>query len=288
MNQVSVIIPTKDRLPLLKIAVDSVLNQTYNNIEVIIIDDCSESYMEMTHFHGNPQVRVFRNDKSIGGGGCRKKGTELASGDFICFLDDDDTFSCDKVEVLLTFLEENPLCDAVFGAITKLSTSEVVTNRYLNNNQQIKNIKCLPGLHTNTSLVRKSVFNNTNFLPELVKYQDTQFHIELIKKHNVCYVNHPVAMWNDKHEGAQITDLNTLKSKVKSVIAFEDLLLYLNKLAILNFYEKIHLVNKLFKLYGKYNYCLSYKKSKMKFGFFSVILINLYKFVFKFKRNNVE
>lgn len=113
MVLVSVIIPTFNRFEYLLNAVRSVLNQTHNDIEVIIVNDCStdKSYYEFdfTKEFGNNVfiVHLPRNSRSIcnnscqsvaGGGNSRNIGMMLAKGEFIAFLDDDDCFLPTKIE----------------------------------------------------------------------------------------------------------------------------------------------------------------------------------------------
>ncbi len=106
---VSVYIPTRNRRDLLKRAIDSVLQQTYPNIELIICDDAStddtpELVSRMADLH--PQLVYFRNDTQQGSCHTRNCAIEAAQGHFITGLDDDDEFLPDRIQ---TFLERwNP------------------------------------------------------------------------------------------------------------------------------------------------------------------------------------
>ncbi len=92
----SVIIPFRDRFDNLQSAIDSVLCQTYQNWEIILIDDASSELYQVKY--NDPRIKLFRNEKNLGPGASRQKGIELSIGQMICFLDSDDIY-------LPTFLE---------------------------------------------------------------------------------------------------------------------------------------------------------------------------------------
>ena len=102
---VSVIIPTYKRYDVLSRAIDSALNQTYNNIEIIVIDDNKKesefrkkTEETMKKYENNSKVKYIKNEKNLGGAETRNVGVKNANGEFIAFLDDDDEFVNDKIE----------------------------------------------------------------------------------------------------------------------------------------------------------------------------------------------
>ena len=95
-NLISVIIPSCNRKEYLGKAIESVLNQTYKKIEIIIIDDASmdntEKYIEKKY--GNySNIKYYKNQKNMGAGASRKRGYINASGNYIIFMDDDDYYT---------------------------------------------------------------------------------------------------------------------------------------------------------------------------------------------------
>jgi glycosyltransferase involved in cell wall biosynthesis len=95
-KKISVIISTYNRSEYLKIAIESVLNQTYKNVEIIIIDDCSsDNTKEIAQEYQQKSKKIiyYRNKKNLGCGLSRKYALEnIATGEYIVFLDDDDKF----------------------------------------------------------------------------------------------------------------------------------------------------------------------------------------------------
>lgn len=104
-KKVSVIIPFYNREKETVRAVKSVLNQTYKNFEIILVDDCSEEKIdavkELVKKHDN--ITLIRNKKNSGPSTSRNNGIKAATGDYIAFLDSDDEFKSNKLEVQLKY-----------------------------------------------------------------------------------------------------------------------------------------------------------------------------------------
>ena len=102
--KVSIYMPTKNRRDLLSVAVDSVLNQTYKNIELIVVNDGStddtEQYLAQL-CKNDPRVIAINNTQSIGAPASRNKAIMTATGDFVTGLDDDDYFHHKRIEAFV-------------------------------------------------------------------------------------------------------------------------------------------------------------------------------------------
>lgn len=94
---ISVIIPSYNRPTLLVRAIESVIDQSYPNVEIIVVDDASDIDIkpEMEKY---PQVKLLRNSENKGACYSRNKGLKEAKGYYINFLDDDDIFLPGKLE----------------------------------------------------------------------------------------------------------------------------------------------------------------------------------------------
>ena len=107
MPLVSVIIPTQNRVHLLRDALQSVSRQTYPNWEVIVINDGGEDISTaVTHLPGNLAARFncLRSESPRGQASARNTGVDIARGEVIAFLDDDDLFKPDHLEQLVSGL----------------------------------------------------------------------------------------------------------------------------------------------------------------------------------------
>ncbi len=107
---VSVYMPTHNRLEILPRAVQSVLKQTYQNIELIIVDDGStdNTWQYLTQLsNSNDKIKVFRHEKALGACVARNLALKNASGKFITGLDDDDEFCADRILTLVSQYDAN-------------------------------------------------------------------------------------------------------------------------------------------------------------------------------------
>lgn len=105
---ISVIIPSYNRAHILLKSVQSVLSQTYTNIELIIVDDAStDNTAEIVTNIKDSRVKYICLDRNSGACAARNRGIREASGDCIAFNDSDDQWHPDKLERQLAFLEKN-------------------------------------------------------------------------------------------------------------------------------------------------------------------------------------
>ena len=98
---VSVIIPLYNAKDYFKFTVDSVLNQTHKNIEVVIVDDCStDGSLELCRelYGSDERVRIFKQEKNGGPGAARNRGIQEAQGEYVLFSDSDDAILPDTIE----------------------------------------------------------------------------------------------------------------------------------------------------------------------------------------------
>ena len=104
---VSVVIPTHNRVELLKNAIESVLKQSYGDFEIIVVDDGSTDGTG-GYLKGLGDLRIFshRFQKPAGGNSARNKGIDMARGEFVAFLDDDDEWMTDKLEKQMKLFED--------------------------------------------------------------------------------------------------------------------------------------------------------------------------------------
>ena len=114
MEKVSVIIPTFNRFKYLLNTIKSIKEQTYNNIEIIVVNDCSTE-KEYYEYDWNKEGIIFisneQNTKTIFGYGCagyvRNKGIQLATGKYIGFCDDDDMWFPKKIEIQINAMKDS-------------------------------------------------------------------------------------------------------------------------------------------------------------------------------------
>ncbi len=105
--QVSVILPTYNRAALLPRAMRSVLAQTYDDLELIVVDDASsDDTAEVIGQFEDPRIRFLRHESNRGGSAARNTGIEAARGRYIAFQDSDDEWMLDKLSRQVAAMDE--------------------------------------------------------------------------------------------------------------------------------------------------------------------------------------
>ena len=110
MPKVSVITPAYNAAEFLPETIDSVLQQTFLDWEMIIIDDCSKDNtfeIATNYATKDSRIKVIKNETNSGVAATRNHGLEIALGDFIAFIDSDDMWLPEKLEKQIRFMEEN-------------------------------------------------------------------------------------------------------------------------------------------------------------------------------------
>jgi glycosyltransferase involved in cell wall biosynthesis len=121
MALVSVVIPTLHRPKLILRALASVFNQTYRQLEVIVVvDGPDEDTTDVLRSVNDPRLQVIVNPRSLTAAGARNVGADHAKGEWIAFLDDDDEWLPDKIEKQMAFASDR-------GAVVISCLSRVVT-----------------------------------------------------------------------------------------------------------------------------------------------------------------
>lgn len=98
-------------------AINSILDQCYRPIEIIVIDDCSEVPFRLNEINDEINVKIIRNIKNLGAGNSRISGIRSSKGRFISFLDSDDIWLPDKLSFQINYMLENSLCLSWTGYI---------------------------------------------------------------------------------------------------------------------------------------------------------------------------
>lgn len=116
-KKISIIMPVYNAQRFLKQAIDSVLNQSYSEFELILVDDCStdNSFEILCEYEQkDSRVRVFKNEKNRGVSFTRNFGVSKAKGDYIALIDSDDMWTFDKLQKQLELLEKYPDTDLCY------------------------------------------------------------------------------------------------------------------------------------------------------------------------------
>jgi glycosyltransferase involved in cell wall biosynthesis len=191
---VSVIIPTYGGGDYLERAIQSVLNQTYKNLEVIVVDDNgkgTENQLKTEEVikRFENRVRYIVHKENRNGSAARNTGASFAKGVFFAFLDDDDEYYHDNIETLTSALLEldDSYAFCYGGCIDYLGDKQVAEFHPQDNPNPIYNtfMHRLP-IGTNGFVIRASVYNKVHGFDESFKrHQDWEFLGKVIAQYRI-------------------------------------------------------------------------------------------------------
>ena len=195
---VSVIIPTYKRNENLEKAINSILKQTYDNIEIIVVDDNDPktTYREnneilMNNYKSNKKVIYIKHEKNKNGAAARNTGIKQAKGTYIGFLDDDDEFMPSKIEEQVDFLEKNIEYNCVGCQIYR---GQRIEQQKINEKtllEDILSLKIAP--ITSTLLFREEAIRDINgFNEKYRRHQDVEMMARYLEKNRFGYIKKPL------------------------------------------------------------------------------------------------
>jgi glycosyltransferase involved in cell wall biosynthesis len=204
MPKVSVIIITYNRAALLPTAITSVLNQTFQDFEIIIVDDASqdETPSVVASFQ-DQRIRYIRHKQNAGEAGARNTGVANASGEYIAFLDDDDEWLPEKLELQLGVLKNNSAKVGVVytGRLTIDGSSKKVISILTptEKGDLLQELRRGSPITISSALVRKECFSEIGLFDEQIAYGVDYdmwiriagtYHFECVAKPLVKYTVH--------------------------------------------------------------------------------------------------
>ncbi|MEZ5335191.1 MAG: glycosyltransferase family A protein [Methanolobus sp.] len=185
---VSVIIPTRNRPNDLRRAVKSVLDQTYTNLEIIIVDDFSEmdirNIINEIQEENGVSIVYIKNTEQLGNAETRNVGIKQAKGDYISFLDDDDEWLNTKIEKQIALILQTGLKVCFCGTIWK-ENNEILKKTLT----QSKTVSFENGGPTSTWLMHKSVFKKIGYFDKTFPANvDGEFLVRINNHFDSCFL----------------------------------------------------------------------------------------------------
>ncbi|WP_324759665.1 glycosyltransferase family 2 protein [Haloarcula sp. GH36] len=211
--RVSVVVPTYNRPDLLSRALDSVLTQTVTDLECIVIDDCSSTSQarKVVESTNDDRVRYARHEETKGSSAARNTGIEMAVGEYVAFLDDDDEWYPEKLERQLSLFEE---LTEEYGIVYCWmnyydDTKDTIINRYRPRLSGDIFPDMLDGQRigsTSTLVVRRPVAETVNGFDEnLIRGTDGDFIRRICRNYKVEFVPDVLVRYHVDHGHTRVT-----------------------------------------------------------------------------------
>ena len=211
MVQVSVIIPTYNRAEFIYLAITSVLNQTFQDYEIVIVDDGStDNTVSVVNGFSCDKVRYIKHDRNKGEAESRNTGIKSSQGEFIAFIDDDDEWLPEKLDDQIKLMSQ---CGKQVGGIyTGILTidresgdivDQIIPQKrgYIYNDLLVENCVFTPS----TILLRRECFEKVGLFDRNIKYgPDYDMWIRIAKEYQFEYIKEPLVRYyihNNKLSG---------------------------------------------------------------------------------------
>lgn len=190
---VTVIIPTYNRAKLVRKAIDSVLKQTYTNFEVLVIDDHStDNTKEIIESFDDDRIKYLLNERKKGAQGARNTGLLNAKGEWIAFLDSDDLWLKEKLQVQLSELASTKkyFCFSHWYEL-KNDKTYLKTRKLSIDNTSIYRENYIGTF--STVMLHSRIIDEIGLLDEnLSACQDWDYWIRIIDNYNALYISEPL------------------------------------------------------------------------------------------------
>jgi len=193
--KVSIITPMHNDSSFVRQTIESVLSQTFNDWEMLIVDDnSSDGSLAVAKEYESKQIRVFHNEKNMGAAYSRNVALREARGDFIAFLDADDWWAPEKLEKQIRFMENLKIdfsCTAYYRC--RLDGSRVITTApYIIGKKVMRAcdyVGCL------TAMYRREKIGLIQVEPSIKKRNDYAIWLQVSKKANCYFLAEPLAYY---------------------------------------------------------------------------------------------
>lgn len=258
-DKVSIILPVFNDEKNIKQSIDSVLNQSYKNFELIIIDDCSnDSTGKLISDYNDKRIKIFKNNNNLGIANSRNLGIDKSTGKYIAFIDSDDAWFENKLKIQIDFIKRNKINFTYSGVLFIDNNGKIIGEYNPRINVKYRTLIKYNYIPTITIVYLKTAFQELRF--DNIKHEDFLFVLTITK--STIFKGKGIS---ERLAFYRINDSSTSFNKIKAAKWHLTVLKRLEKNKIMLLYFLIfYLLNGLIKYFNSYVKILSlphkYKK----------------------------
>lgn len=215
MTMISIIIPSYNRAQLISIGIQSIIDQTYQNWELIIIDDGSTDRTEEVIRSFN-DIRIrYIYQVNAERSAARNNGIRNAKGEWICFLDSDDEYLPNHLELLINYIQEfNLMTGLIITGLKTCSQTKITNKPFLN----LSNPSIFEEIWTKFILPTQTCTHNTilksnKFDERFRLWEDTHLWLRITSNHTIYQIEEYSAIQNIHNEGTVVQGMKDIKMK---------------------------------------------------------------------------
>lgn len=208
-GKVSVVIPTYNREKIITKALDSVFSQTYQDFEIVVLDDGStDTTRETIKKYGEKVKYFYQENKGIAG--ARNSGMKKCSGDYIAFLDSDDYWKPEKLEQQIGLFQNHP----EYGMVASQCASIQADGSYREKNRPGKSGWILRDLfnknfiRTSSAIITRACMDTVGFFDESLREgEEYDYWLRIAAAFPIGFINASLAVYVDNPRGASTDSL---------------------------------------------------------------------------------
>ena len=164
MSLVSIIIPYYKKELYLEQSIKSILNQTYQNFEIILINDDPENKIFISKFSKlDHRIKLVHNENNLGAGLSRNKGLEIANGEYIAFCDSDDLWKNNKIELQLECMKRLNFTFSFTGYDIIDENNNFIKSRKAPSYVDFQKLRSSCDIGLSTVMFRNDIFKNAEY-----------------------------------------------------------------------------------------------------------------------------
>ena len=281
----SIIVPTYNNAQLLPRCIESIINQTYDNWELIIVNNASsDNTIEVIEGYHNPKIKCvnFNNDEGIAAS--RNVGIKVAKGDYICFLDSDDWWKTNKLEICNEYINQYDLIYHDLDIVNANSSKDKFRKRLYSRDIPKENF--LEDLFINGNPIKNSsvvlskrIIDKIGFLDQnldLMAVEDFDYWIRAIKEGaKTKYIAQSLGYYwkgsNTSYKMIQIQRYENLLNKYKGEITSKKSIKLVNKMFCFHKGRIYHTNGFFSKALQQYIKSLDIRTVKFKFALLGIL-----------------
>lgn len=208
---ISVIIPTYNRAATIRKSIDSVLNQTYADIEVIIVDDgSSDNTDEIVQKIQDDRLKYLKHKTNLGACAARNTGIEAAKGEYIAFQDSGDIWHKDKLMKQLNIMKS---VDADIVFCNKQKLGQESKGEFLYKEGFINTKENVFGIGTPTIVGKAAIFKGMPFDERLPRLQDFELMLRIREtRYTIYYLSEILVDYSCSDDGISVSPIKLLQA----------------------------------------------------------------------------
>ena len=274
---VSVIMPVYNAEQFLDRAIQSILNQTYDKWELLLIDDCStDNSLKLINKYSDPRIRLFVNETNRGIAQASNRGIEESKGKYIALLDDDDEAIINRLELQVEYMEEHSDVAILGGRSIDMDEHDKILSLKgsVRNNPKLIKAMLLFGnvdFYNGTAMIRKKfiVDNQLRYRDGCYGMQDYRFYIESSKCGKITTLDQYLLKYREHENNETKRNLTEYaKKRAKKLADFQRESLEMSGFILKKEYMLI--INKAF---GEREHCDSIEELHLLYGALNEVLI---------------